>query len=303
MYYIFDVGLNDIGQYAASTPSDTRLYYSPADDTTVTHLPVVWQVRDRNLQTFNGGHGLVLAPAGPESSLYLITVFQGDSWTLPALRKFYPASQVVREARDSDGALHSLVFAVDPHTGPEIQPQAPASADFQGQIQLLGSDLSAAEIGAGETLTVTLYWQPQTASPMRDYTVFVHMLGPVNPANGTPVWAGHDSPPLGNSYPTSRWQQGEVIVDRHELILPAEMPAGTYPLEVGLYDPKAGNASERARRCRQSTGRQGHHRGDQGAVATGPPYPGTIRGRAENRAWEIDWAWTAPFVSQKLWIG
>ena len=159
---------------------------------------------------------------------------------MPALRRFYPASQVVREARDSDGALHSLVFAVEPHTEPEIQPQAPASADFQGQIQLLGSDLSAAEIGAGETLTVTLYWQPQTASPMRDYTVFVHMLGPVNPTNGTPVWAGHDSPPLGNSYPTSRWQQGEVIVDRHELILPAEMPAGTYPLEVGLYDPKAG---------------------------------------------------------------
>ena len=90
LYYIFDVGLNDIGQYAASTPSDTRLYYSPADDTTVTHLPVVWQVRDRHLQTFNGGHGLVLAPAGPQSSLYLITVFQGDSWTLPALAQILP---------------------------------------------------------------------------------------------------------------------------------------------------------------------------------------------------------------------
>ena len=89
-------------------------------------------------------------------------------------------------------------------------------------------------------MTVTLYWESRTTSPMRDYTVFVHMLGPVNPASGTTVWAGQDSPPLGNSYPTSRWQQGEVIVDRHELTLPAEMPAGTYPLEVGLYDPKAG---------------------------------------------------------------
>ena len=88
-------------QYAALNAIRYAPVLSPADGTTVTHLPVVWQVRDRNLQTFNGGHGLVLAPAGAESSLYLITVFQGDSWTLPALRKFYPASQVVREARDS----------------------------------------------------------------------------------------------------------------------------------------------------------------------------------------------------------
>ena len=159
---------------------------------------------------------------------------------MPALRTFYPQSHVALESLDPYARPHSLVFAVEPNTEPTIQPQSPVSADFQGQIQLLGSDLSAAEIGAGETLTVTLYWQPQTASPMRDYTVFVHMLGPVNPASGTPVWVGHDSPPLGNSYPTSRWQQGEVIVDRHELTLPAEMPAGIYPLEVGLYDPKAG---------------------------------------------------------------
>ena len=240
LYYIFDVGLNDIGQYAASMPPDTRLYYSPADDSTVTHLPVVWQVRDRNLQTFNGRHGLVLAPAGPQSSLYLITVFQGDSWTMPALRKFYPASQIVREARDEDGALHSQVFAVEPDTAPAIRPQLPLAANFQDQIQLLGSDLSAAEISAGETLTVTLYWESRTTSPMRDYTVFVHMLGPVNPASGTTVWVGQDSPPLGNSYPTSRWQQGEVIVDRHELVLPAEIPAGTYPIEIGLYVPQAG---------------------------------------------------------------
>ena len=88
-------------------------------------------------------------------------------------------------------------------------------------------------------MTVTLYWRLRTAAPMRDYTVFIYMLGPVNPTSGTPVWAGHDSPPLGNSDPTSRWQQGEVIVDRHELILPTEIPAGTYPVEVGVDDPKA----------------------------------------------------------------
>ena len=240
LYHIFDVGLVDIGKFAAATPRDTHLYYTPADDTTVTHLPVMWQLRDRQMPTFNGRHGLVLAPPGPHGSLYLITAFMGDTWTLPALQKFYPGGRVVREARNPYGVLHSSVFAVEPNAQPAIRLQTPLAADFGGQIQLLGSDLSAAGISAGETLTVTLYWETRTASPMRDYTAFLHLLGPVNPASGTTVWAGQDSPPLGNSYPTSRWQQGEVIVDRHELTLPAEMPAGTYPLEVGLYDPKAG---------------------------------------------------------------
>jgi 4-amino-4-deoxy-L-arabinose transferase-like glycosyltransferase len=240
LYHIFDVGLVDIGKFAAATPRDTHLYYTPADDTTVTHLPVVWQLRDRHLPTFNGRHGVVLAPPGPRGSLYLITAFMGDTWTLPALQKFYPGGRVVQEARNPYGVLHSSVFAVGPNAQPAIRPQAPLDADFGGQIRLLGSDLSAAEISPGETLTITLYWQPRTAAPMRDYTVFTHLLGPVNPANGTPVWAGQDSPPLGNSYPTSRWQQGEVIVDRHELVLPVEIPAGTYPIEVGLYDPQAG---------------------------------------------------------------
>ena len=304
LYHIFDVGLVDIGKFAAATPPDTRLYYTPADDSTVIHLPVVWQVRDRKLQTFDGRHGLVLAPRGPDASLYLITAFMGDAWTLPALQKFYPTGRVAREAHNPYGELHSLVFAVGPDTGPAIRPQAPLAADFQGQIQLLGSDLSALEIRAGETLTLTLYWQPETAVPMRDYTVFAHLLGPVNPASGTPVWAGHDGPPLGNSYPTSRWQQGEVIVDRHELVLPAEIPAGTYPIEVGLYDPQAaGTRLNVLDAAGETTERQSHHWRDHGPLVIRSPHPGTMRRPVRNRTWVAGWARASPFGSQKLWIG
>jgi hypothetical protein len=240
LYFIFDVGLNEIGQYAASTPADTRLYYTPADAFTVAHLPVVWHVRDRQLSTFNGRHGLVLAPTGPQRALYLITLFQGDSWTLPALQRYYPAAQVAMESRDPYGRVHSLAFSVEPQTQPVIQPQSAVTAGFDGQIRLLGADLSAPEIRAGEVVTLTLYWQPETAPIPRDYTVFTHVLRPDHAADGSPVLAGQDSPPIGNSYPTSVWQPGEVIVDRHEITIPADAPPGDYPIEVGLYDPQAG---------------------------------------------------------------
>ncbi len=237
MYYIFDVGPNEIGEYAASMPPTTRLYYTPADQTTVDHYPAVWHLRDRQLRTFNGRRGLVLAPAAPQGTLYLIKLSQGDVWTLPALRAFYPASQVAREALDPYGQVHSLAFKVEPNTEPVINPRLAVTADFQGQIRLLGADTSADDLHAGESLELTLYWQAESTPVPRDYTVFTHLLGPVNSASGSPLWAGSDSPPLGNSYPTTRWENGEVIVDRYELVLPPDAPAAAYLIEIGLYDP------------------------------------------------------------------
>ncbi|HEX9118893.1 MAG TPA: hypothetical protein VGA61_22700, partial [Anaerolineae bacterium] len=34
------------------------------------------------------------------------------------------------------------------------------------------------------------------------------------------------------------WQKGEVVVDGHELALPANLAAGNYRLEIGFYDEK-----------------------------------------------------------------
>jgi hypothetical protein len=66
-------------------------------------------------------------------------------------------------------------------------------------------------------------------------------LGPAR-ADGSVVWAQHDGPPLGNSYPTTRWAQGEVIVDRHTFTVPADAPPGAFQIETGLYTPARGGA-------------------------------------------------------------
>jgi hypothetical protein len=41
--------------------------------------------------------------------------------------------------------------------------------------------------------------------------------------------------PRGGSYPTDRWQPGEVVVDSYDVLLPADLEPGQYPLEVGLF--------------------------------------------------------------------
>jgi 4-amino-4-deoxy-L-arabinose transferase-like glycosyltransferase len=241
LFHYFDVGLVDTGSYAASSRADTRLYYTPARDGNVVFLPLEWPIRDRELRTFDGKYGMVIAPASPQRTLYLITSFQGDSKTLPALQQVYPTGQVVHEVRNLYGVPHSLVFAVGPETAPALSLQNRVAANFENEIELLGSNLSSTELRAGETLTVTLFWRSLAGPTPLGQTVFTHLVGPEK-SDGSPVWAGHDSPPLDNSYPTVKWAQGEIIADEHAFSVPADAPAGAYQVETGLYTPQRGGA-------------------------------------------------------------
>ncbi len=52
--------------------------------------------------------------------------------------------------------------------------------------------------------------------------------------------AQHDSWPRNGRYPTSVWDQGEVVDDRHSLVLPANLPDGDYQVIMGLYSVESG---------------------------------------------------------------
>ncbi len=109
-------------------------------------------------------------------------------------------------------------------------PQVEVNADFADFAVLLGLDLPKVELRPGGTLTVTLYWQPRRETA-KSYTVFVHLLDA-----GGRLFAQHDGPPAGGERPTTGWLPGEVIADRHVLVLPPELPPAPYYLEIGLYD-------------------------------------------------------------------
>jgi hypothetical protein len=102
-------------------------------------------------------------------------------------------------------------------------------------IKILGYDLATAEAGntaetaPGEAITITLYWQT-TQKLSIDYTSYVHLVA----ADGHGI-TQNDHRPGGSFYPSSQWQVGEVLHDRHILTIPPETPAGMYRLRVGLY--------------------------------------------------------------------
>jgi hypothetical protein len=101
-----------------------------------------------------------------------------------------------------------------------------------------GRDVSSsrldARIGPGQQLRVLLEWE--ALRPIdENYKVFVQLLD-----GSLQVRAqGDDKAPLRGSAPTLLWfprfRRGMRIADTYELALPADLPAGEYPLVVGMY--------------------------------------------------------------------
>ena len=98
------------------------------------------------------------------------------------------------------------------------------------------TDPSSEEPGAdGATaVDIVLYWRALDALP-EDYTVFVHALAP----DGSQL-AGADGPPGQGRFPSSLWAAGDLMADRHQVILPREAREADIRWQVGLYLPATG---------------------------------------------------------------
>ena len=102
---------------------------------------------------------------------------------------------------------------------------------FDRQIGLAGYRFRPTE----DYISVTVAWQAEKAR-LPDYTVFAQFL---NVETNERV-AGIDTRPLAGAWPTSRWVQGEVVVDEYFVAVPPNLEPGFYKMIVGLYQPDTG---------------------------------------------------------------
>ena len=116
-------------------------------------------------------------------------------------------------------------------------PQHPAvalDADFDEAMHLLGYTLAGDSFAPGDVLPVTLFWEAR-APTSEPYKVTVQLLGDAGP----PV-AQHDGEPVGGFAPTTIWQPGQAVIDRHGILLPADLSPGNYTLVVAVYHAATG---------------------------------------------------------------
>jgi hypothetical protein len=183
----------------------------------------------------------LLAANQGQPRVYLVLA-NSDTVTVPSLQTLFPAAQITYLPVETEALSGDLLRVEIP-----ADAQLPFDLDHQAHFAPSGIILNAYAlersgerltatlkngdphytVPAGETLTLTQVWQATQAGDT-DLTIFTHV------GSGEPVAQG-DGPPCAWFMPTSSWQTGDWIISRLPLAIPAQTPAGTYPLFTGLY--------------------------------------------------------------------
>lgn len=109
--------------------------------------------------------------------------------------------------------------------------QHPLQARLGDSVQFLGYGLDGTPpLHAGDHVKLTLYWRALKTMDT-SYKVFTHLLGSDNKIVGQ-----SDALPLNGARPTTSWAPGEIFADTYEFDVDASAPAGTYQIEIGMYN-------------------------------------------------------------------
>jgi hypothetical protein len=106
----------------------------------------------------------------------------------------------------------------------------PKNALWRGGIELEEIAISKHLNGPATIVPVRLLWHA-TQSMARDLTVFVHFID----SRGE-IFSQEERKPLDGRFPTPSWHPGERFEDLYSMLLPEDLPIGTYGLRIGIYD-------------------------------------------------------------------
>jgi hypothetical protein len=129
-----------------------------------------------------------------------------------------------------NGIDYAWVYPAVHSDGPLPPGATPVGIRMGAAVTLEGYTVRPAAAPAAGVV-VSLYWRA-LRSDLPDYFVYVRAVDPTDQ-----VRARADSPPVMGFWPTSRWRAGQLVADEQILARLPETPAGSYRLEVGMYDP------------------------------------------------------------------
>jgi hypothetical protein len=162
----------------------------------------------------------------------LFVLYWGDGESDPHRRiETWLAAHAYKAGDRWYGRVRLATYGVAPL--PE-KPAAALGAGFGESVRLSGYALGGDRFARGDILPVTLFWEAQSPVPER-YKVTVQLLD-----GAGRLVAQHDSEPGEGFAPTDTWAPGQVIVDRHGVLLPAGLSPGRYTLVVALYHVAGG---------------------------------------------------------------
>ncbi len=131
------------------------------------------------------------------------------------------------------GNVRLVMYSV-PQEEISSQIQHPEELRLGEKIAFLGYSVSSFEVGAGDILQLTLFWQALDEVGER-YKVFTHVLDARSHIVGQ-----RDAEPVGGTRPTTTWEKGEIIADNYGVLVLPGTPPGEHQLEIGMYSLETG---------------------------------------------------------------
>jgi hypothetical protein len=123
------------------------------------------------------------------------------------------------------GALPPFAIYEQP-AGKVSPPFVPESSIRVGTLTFLGHDYpGASPAQPGTSVDIETWWRVE-AVPPRPLSIMMHLVGP----EGEPVIVGD-----GLAVPVDQWRPGDIIVQRHRLSIPPDVPSGEYQPFTGVY--------------------------------------------------------------------
>ena len=102
--------------------------------------------------------------------------------------------------------------------------------DLTPQLRLLGYGLDREAVRAGQALPLHLFWQALGAMEGD-----VRLRLELRDTEGT-IWERSESSLAGADHPTTRWQAGELIHGRYDVVVDEAAPTGEMSLQLNLLD-------------------------------------------------------------------
>jgi 4-amino-4-deoxy-L-arabinose transferase-like glycosyltransferase len=239
-YFAFDADKVETAQWLNQTAPRATIFLAPLwhQNGTISLL-----TRDAPLKSFESRDTIVLPSRADKDALYAFPLEQARKLETLAARL---GSLGAREqAFAVNGAPLLLLYRVpaqnlpdenDPYSalargGDFLQSHARARANWGDLIELLGYTL-APEGAGGRNLTATIFLR--ALNPISDeYTFSIKARDEKNR-----VWGQDDKWAGNNSYATTHWHPGDLVIEKFYPGLNACAPAGNYRVTIEAYNPK-----------------------------------------------------------------
>lgn len=232
-YYAFDGDEADLASYLRRQAASAEIYLAPI---WYRHATIAFFTRDVSIKSFDAMRTMVFPVGEGRDALYVYPAWDEPSFA--RIQRDTAGLAQPQEIRDQWGKVIATAYRIPVETlkpstfaaraGPLLDPRQPLAADFNSELSLLGYTLDDNPMQPGKASNITLFWR--AGQPRDDYTVFLHAVDPAGER-----WGQQDAMPGGDSYPTTAWTPGEIILDRHSLALRPETPPGEYRLVMGVY--------------------------------------------------------------------